>query len=64
MDALSPSPTLLCNLASIAVHAEEALGPKGHHFDKIALQNSLENPEVKAWLAEMTELGMAPIKRD
>lgn len=57
------SPSLLINLVSIAVHAEEMLSPHGHDFDKHAIQTNLDNPEVKAWVAQMTKSGFAPVKR-
>jgi hypothetical protein len=60
---LSPSPALLCKLASIAVHAEEMSSPDGHEFDRIALQSALGDQEVVEWVAGMTAMGMAPVKR-
>lgn len=62
-NTLKPSATLLCKLGSIAVHAEEFLSPKGHHFDKHALESLLEDAEVKTWLAEMDKLALIPKKR-
>lgn len=62
-DPLSPSPSLLCKVASIAVHADELLSPKGHEFDRHALQSALTDAEVIKWLSAMTKAGMAPVKR-
>jgi hypothetical protein len=60
---LAPSPSLLCKLASVVVHADEMLSPGGHEFDRHALVSALGDGEVKAWIAEMTKMGMAPVKR-
>lgn len=63
MNPLQPPASLLCKLASIAVHADEIMSPDGHAFDRHALQSSLEDPEVKEWLAEMDKMALAPKKR-
>lgn len=60
---LTPSPALLCKLASVAVHADEMLSSKGHHLDRVALLSAINDAEVQKWIAEMVELGMAPVKR-
>lgn len=62
-DALKPSAALLVKLGSIAVHAEELLSPTGHHFDRIAIQSLLEDPEVVAWRAQMDSMAFLPKKR-
>lgn len=54
---------LLIKLGSIAVHAEELLSPKGHHFDKAALDSLLKDPQIKQWLEEMDKLALVPKKR-
>lgn len=59
-----PAPLpLLCKLASIAVHADELLSLGGHEFDRIALRSALDDPEVKAWIEQMTDAALAPRKR-
>ncbi len=63
MDPLKPSASLLCKLASIAVHADEMLSPSGHDFDRQALKTVVGDAEVTAWIAAMTKVGMAPVKR-
>lgn len=63
-DTLKPGVALLCKLASIAVHAQEMLSPKGHDFDRRALLSALDDAEVLAWLAEMTKMAMAPVRRN
>ncbi len=63
MDPLKPNPALLCKLASIAVHTDEMLSPTGHHFDRGALLSVLNDEDVEAWIAAMTKMGMAPMKR-
>lgn len=55
--------SLLVKLGSIAVHAEEMMSPKGHEFDKAALDTLLEDPEVKEWLEAMDRLAFLPKKR-
>ena len=62
-DPLKPSAALLCKLGSIAVHAEEMTSPKGHHFDKAAMDTLLSDAEVKAWLAAMDKMAFLPKKR-
>lgn len=62
-DLLMPSPSLLCKLASIAVHADELASPDGHTFDRVALSSAITDPEVVAWIDGMTKAGMAPVKR-
>ena len=63
MNALSPSPSLLCKLASVVVHADEMNSAKGHQFDRIALESALHDPEVTEWIQEMVKMAMAPVKR-
>lgn len=62
-DMLKPGASLLCKLASIAVHADEMLGPNGHPLDREALLSGLADPEVKDWLADMSAASLAPRKR-
>lgn len=60
---LTPSPALLCKLASIAVHADEMISANGHEFDRVALQSGLWDRDVQDWIGQMTAAGMAPVKR-
>lgn len=62
-DPLKPPLTVLIKTASIAVHAAEFLSQDGHHFDRIALEQLMADPEVIAWLAEMDNLAFLPKKR-
>lgn len=63
-DPMRPSPTLLCKLGSIAVHADELANPRtGHYFDKKALDTLLEDAEVSEWMAAMRKMAMLPVKR-
>ncbi len=62
-DPLKPSVTLLAKLASVAGHAEEMIGPRGHDFDKMALKSALDDEEVLVWMYEMAELALAPVRR-
>lgn len=58
-----PTLSLLCKLASIAVHADEMLSPGGHQFDKIAITSVLNDPEVKEFIALMAKNSLVPLKR-
>lgn len=60
---LQPSPALLVKLGSIAVHVDEFLSPDGHDFDRIAIVQLLQDPEVKEWVKQMTGMAMLPVKR-
>lgn len=60
-DPLKPSLSLLCKLASIAVHADEMMSPSGHAMDKVALKSVVSDPEVKDWLKAMGPF--VPVKR-
>lgn len=62
-DPLKPTPTLLCKLGSIIVHAEELASPDGHGFDKIALEQLIDDPEVNQWVRAMDAMAMLPKKR-
>jgi hypothetical protein len=53
--------SLAIKLGSIAVHADEMLSPKGHHFDKVALEGLVQDVEVIAWVKKMGAL--LPVKR-
>lgn len=55
--------TVLIKLGSIAIHAEEMMSPKGHEFDRVALNSLLRDPEIKQWLAAMDRLAFLPKKR-
>lgn len=61
---LTPSASLLCKLASVAVHADEMLSAKGHALDKVALQSAIDDQEVRDWIKAMTAMAMAPVKRE
>lgn len=60
---LASSVSLLCKLASIAVHADEMLSPDWHHLDREALASLLADEEVTRWVNDMTKLALAPKKR-
>ena len=62
-DPLSPTPSLLCKLGSILVHIEEGNSPEGHHFDMVALDQLIRDPEVIAWRVQMDRMAMLPKKR-
>ena len=55
--------SLQVKLASIAIHAQEALSPKGHEFDVITVNQLLADPEVMAFLDEMDKAALLPKKR-
>ena len=54
---------LAAKLASIAVHADESLSADCHPLDLDALRDNLRDPEVEAWIRQMTAAALAPIKR-
>lgn len=60
---LNPSPALCAKLGSIAVHAAEILSSNGHHFDRLALETVMRDPEVAEWLAQGRKLAMIPEMR-
>ena len=60
---LHPPASLLVKIGSIAVHAEEILSPKGHEFDRHALETLFDDAEVKEWIAQMNAMAMLPVKR-
>lgn len=62
-DMLHPPVSLLCKLASIAVHADELFSSDGHAFDRDALASAIADPEVVNWVAQMTAAALAPEKR-
>lgn len=62
-DMLSPSPGLLCKLASAIVHADELLSPHGHELDREAFIAVMGDAEVNAWIEAMSAAAMAPRKR-
>jgi hypothetical protein len=59
----SPSLSLLVKLGSIAVHVDEMLSPLGHGWDGEALKPLLADPEVTAWIEQMTAEGLLPVQR-
>ena len=62
-DPFAPVPTLLVKLGSIIVHAQELASDDGHAFDKIALEQLLADPDVKAWMQEMDSMALLPVMR-
>ena len=60
-DPLTPNLTTLVKLGSVIVHVEEMISPKGHIFDKIALESLLQDPDVQVWIRTMSVY--LPLKR-
>lgn len=58
---LELNPSLASKLASVVVHAGEMMSSDGHHFDRIALQQAIADPEVQEWIRGLGPL--APVKR-
>ena len=48
--------TLAAKLAGVVVHADEMLGADTHHFDRIALEQNIHDPEVKEWIKSLGPL--------
>lgn len=61
-DFLVLSPSLAAKLAAVVVHSAEMISPKGHAFDRLALQSALDDPEVADWLRRCGPL--APVRRE
>jgi hypothetical protein len=62
-DPLKVKAGVLIKLGSLAVHTEEMISSKGHHFDRAAIQALLDDPEIREWLKEMDKLAFLPVKR-
>lgn len=60
---LYPTATLLIKLGSVIIHQEELMSPKGHEFDKHALDTVRNDPAVVEWLDSMAKQGFLPVKR-
>lgn len=63
MNPIKPNLSLLVKLGSIVVHVEEMLSETGHHFDISVIKTALADPEIKAWIVQMNELALLPLKR-
>lgn len=63
MNPFYPSTALLCKLGSIVVHAEEMVSPTGHGYDKVAMEQLLNDSEVVEWLKAMNAQALLPQKR-
>lgn len=63
MNPLQPSPSVLCKLGSIALHASELMSPDRHEFDVAATQQLLDDPEVRAWIAAADAMALLPKRR-
>ena len=61
---MTPSPSVLAKLGSIAVHYDELLGPGGHYVDRTELKILLDDPELKDWLKQMDAMALIPKRRD
>lgn len=59
-----PEPAVAVALASVAVHAQEAVEEGGHVLDLAAIEGILGQPNVAAYMAQLGELGLLPIRRD
>jgi hypothetical protein len=62
-DPLEPNGTLLVNLGSALIHAEEFLSPNGHPADRIAFLSIMKMPEIQEWIQQMNDLALLPLKR-
>lgn len=63
MEALKPRVALLVKLGSALVHFDEYTSPGGHEYDLATARQLLAEPDVKAWIAELTAAAMLPVKR-
>ena len=55
--------TLTIKLMSLAVHAEEYI-ETGEHFDVVAINGLLKDPEIVAKRQEMNAMALLPVKRN
>lgn len=62
-DPLSPAPSILCKLGSIAVHAEEYLSAGGHDYDAQAILSGLQDAQLREWFEQMNAQALLPVKR-
>lgn len=60
----APPATAAVALASLAVHAQEALSVDGHPVDRVAIQGCLDAPGVAGYLAELQERALLPVPRE
>lgn len=58
-----PSATVGIKLACLAVHADEACSPGGNSFDVETMRSLLADHEVAAYMADLNELALLPVKR-
>ena len=56
-------PTVGMKLASLVIHADEALSPGGHTQDIEVFRINLQDPEVQDYLREMAALALLPVQR-
>ncbi len=63
MSLPQPSPAVGVKLASIVVHAQEALGPGGSPFDLQTIDAMIGDPDVQAYLDELRPLALLPVSR-
>ena len=60
----NPDIRTLSKLGSIIVHVDEGLSHKGHPFDLVAIKALINEPDVRAWLADMDSATLLPLRRD
>jgi len=56
-------PATAAKLASIVVHAGEALSEEGHGHDVAALKALLVDDDVRSFIGDMAKLHLVPVKR-
>ena len=62
-DPLKPTADLLVKLGSLVVHYEELTSPHGHPFDRSAIEQLRQDPQVDQWFTTMQSQGFLPRKR-
>lgn len=60
---MTVSLTLEIKLASLVVHAQEALSSDGHEFDGVAIVPIVQDPEVQEWLDNF-DPALLPLRRN
>ena len=47
----------------MVVHIEEARGPNGHEFDVVSAVNLAKDDDVQAFVKELQDQALVPVKR-
>ena len=59
-----PSPQVGIKLASLVIHAEEAISPQGLPIDLDVFAVGMRDPDLRAYMEELDALGLLPLRRE